>query len=255
MEQGIQVKRDNGVLRLRFDRPSKKNSITELMYATLADELLSARSDASIKVVCFSGEGGMFTAGNDLHDFMQRPPSGGETSVARFLEQIREFEKPMVAAVEGLAVGIGVTMLLHCDLVYVEKDTRFDLPFVRLGLVPEAASTYWLPLIAGYQRAAELLLLGEPFGADTAYNAGFVTAVVPSDELSTRVEKAIERLVSLPLSSLISSKQLMKKNHLPTMRGQMQEEGALFQSLLHGPAAKEAFTAFFAKRKPNFAGM
>ncbi|MGZ5662668.1 MAG: enoyl-CoA hydratase-related protein, partial [Usitatibacter sp.] len=174
--------RDGPILDIEFNRPQKKNAFTSDMYEALAAALGEAERDDSVRVVVFHGAAGIFTAGNDIEDFAKRPPQGEDSPVFRFLEAASRAPKPLVAAVDGPAVGIGTTLLLHCDLVYAGEDARFRLPFASLGLVPEFASSYLLPLVAGYQRAAELLLLGEAFDAQKAYAAGFVTKVVPPGE-------------------------------------------------------------------------
>jgi len=248
----ILTSKDAGVLRITLNRPDKKNSITSAMYQALADAFKDARGDSAVKVVLISGNADLFTAGNDLGDFMNKPPGGEDAPVFQFLHHISACEKPIVAAVGGAAVGIGTTMLLHCDLVYVAENARFSLPFTSLGLVPEAASSYLLPQIAGYQKAAELLLLGEPFNAATAKEAGFVTAVVAPDQLLATAEKAAAKLAALPGKSVRTTKALMKQAHLAAITRQMQDEGAQFRTMLGEPAAREAFSAFFAKRKPDF---
>ena len=248
----ILVSTANGVMTIEFDRLDKKNSITAAMYQTMADALKTARSDAAVRVVLLRGKPEIFTAGNDLGDFMNAPPSSGNSPVFQFLDNISQCEKPIVAAVAGAAVGIGTTMLFHCDLVYAADNAKFSLPFVSLGLVPEAASSYLLPMIAGHQRAAELLLLGEPFGAEKAKAAGFVTEIVPLAELNAAAENAAAKLAALPGKSVRTTKSLMKSAHTPNVVAQMQVEGGHFRTMLAEPAAREAFTAFFQKRKPDF---
>ncbi|HEX4326853.1 MAG TPA: enoyl-CoA hydratase [Burkholderiales bacterium] len=248
----VLASKEAGVLRITLNRPEKKNSITGAMYQALADALADARRDPAVKAVMITGGVEMFAAGNDLGDFMNNPPQDEGAPVFQFLTQISECEKPIVAAVAGVAVGIGTTMLLHCDLVYAADNARFALPFTSLGIVPEAASSYLLPLIAGYQQAAELLLLGEPFGAERAKQAGFVTAVVPAGELLPAAEKAAARLAALPGKSIRTTKALLKQAHAAQVARQMHEEGVLFRAMLTEPAAREAMSAFFAKRKPDF---
>ena len=248
----ILVNKEAGVLRITINRPQKKNSITAAMYQTMADALEGARADAETRAVLITGQPDMFTAGNDLGDFMNHPPSGGDSPVLRFLEAISRCEKPIVAAVNGVAVGIGTTMLLHCDFVYVADDAKFSLPFATLGLVPEAASSYLLPLIAGYQCAAELLLLGEPFSAARAKEAGFVTEVLPGDVVLVAAQQTAAKLVALPGTSVRTTKALLKAAHGAQVAKQMQDENAHFRAMLREPAAREAFSAFFEKRKPDF---
>jgi len=248
----ILTSKQAGILRITLNRPDKKNSITAAMYQAIADALKDARADQAVRVVLISGSTELFTAGNDLADFMNNPPSSETAPVFQFLENISRCEKPIVAAVGGVAVGVGTTMLLHCDLVYAADNARFSLPFTSLGLVPEAASSYLLPQIAGYQKAAELLLLGEPFDAAKAKEAGFITAVVPAAELLATAEKAAAKIAALPGKSVRSTKALLKRAHAANIAGQMAEENAQFRSMLGEPAAREAFSAFFAKRKPDF---
>jgi enoyl-CoA hydratase/carnithine racemase len=248
----IQTSKEAGVLRITLNRPDKKNSITAAMYQAMADALKDARGDSEVKVVLISGSAELFTAGNDLSDFMNNPANSEDAPVFQFLHQISACEKPMVAAVGGPAVGIGTTMLLHCDLVYAAENARFALPFTSLGLVPEAASSYLLPFIAGYHKAAELLLLGEPFNAIKAREAGFVTEIVPADQLLATAEKAAAKLAALPGKSVRATKALMKQAHFSAVTRQMQDESAQFRAMLGEPAAREAFSAFFAKRKPDF---
>ncbi|HEY4375089.1 MAG TPA: enoyl-CoA hydratase [Burkholderiales bacterium] len=248
----VLVSKEAGVLRITLNRPEKKNSITAAMYRAFADALADARADPKVRVVLITGNSEIFTAGNDLADFRDNPPRDNSAPVFAFLTQIRECEKPMVAAVGGAAIGVGTTMLLHCDLVYVAENARFALPFTSLGLVPEAASSYLLPLIAGYQQAAELLLLGEPFTAARAKQAGFVTEVLPPDQVLPAAEKAAARLAALPPSSVQATRALLKGAHAGQVARQMHEENERFRLMLTEPAAREAFEAFFAKRKPDF---
>jgi len=248
----ILTAKDAGILRITLNRPEKKNSITAAMYQTMADAFKDARADPAVRVVLLTGSAELFTAGNDLGDFINHPPLAEDSPVFQFLDHLSRCEKPVVAAVGGVAVGVGTTLLLHCDLVYAAENARFSLPFTALGLVPEAASSYLLPQIAGYQQAAELLLLGEPFGAARAKEAGFVTAVVPADQLLAVAEKTAARLAALPGKSVRTTKALLKQAHAGLIAQQMQDEGAHFRAMLGEPAAREAFDAFFSKRKPDF---
>jgi enoyl-CoA hydratase/carnithine racemase len=248
----IITSKDAGILRITFNRPDKKNSITAAMYQAMADALKEARGDPAVRVVLLSGSADLFTAGNDLADFMNNPPRGADSPVFQFLENISRCEKPIVAAVGGIAIGVGTTMLLHCDFVYAADNARFSLPFTSLGLVPEAASSYLLPQIAGYHKAAELLLLGEPFDAAKAKEAGFITAVVPAAGLLASAEKTAVKIAALPGKSVRSTKALLKQAHAANIGKQMGDESALFRAMLGEPAAREAFSAFFAKRKPDF---
>jgi len=248
----ILTSKQAGILRITFNRADKKNSITAAMYQAMADALKDARADKTVRVVLLAGSADLFTAGNDLSDFMNNPPSGGDSPVFQFLENISRCEKPIVAAVGGIAIGVGTTMLLHCDFVYAADNARFSLPFTSLGLVPEAASSYLLPQIAGYHKAAELLLLGEPFNAQKAKEAGFITEIVPAAELLATAERTATKIAALPGKSVRSTKALLKQAHAANTAKQMGDEGALFRAMLTEPAAREAFAAFFAKRKPDF---
>ena len=248
----ILVSRDGAILAIEFNRPQRRNAITAQMYTLMADALEQAEADASVRVVLIHGQADAFTAGNDLEDFMRRPPIAEDTPVFRFLRVMSGARKPIVAAVNGAAVGIGTTLLLHCDLVYAGDNARFQLPFVALGVVPEFASSYLLPLVAGYQRAAELLLLGEPFGADKAREAGFVNAVLPPGETLERARDSARRLAALPAKSVRLAKELMKAPHREAVQSQLRAEGAHFREMLQEPAAREALSAFLEKRKPDF---
>lgn len=242
----------NRILRIRINRPQKKNALTVAMYAAIADALESAEKDPEIRVVLIHGDDQMFTAGNDLVDFDNAPQREGTPPVFRFLNAISTAGKPLVAAVAGPAVGIGTTMLLHCDLVYAGQNARFTLPFVNLGLCPEAASSYLLPRLVGHQRAAALLMLGEPFTAQQAREVGIVTEILPDAEVIAYAEAQAERLAAKPPASLRVTKQLMKaESGSPVVRA-MQAEREHFSNLLFAPEAKEAFKAFFEKRKPDF---
>lgn len=248
----ILVSRDGAILAIEFNRPQRRNAITAQMYTLMADALEQAEADASVRVVLIHGQADAFTAGNDLEDFMRRPPIAEDTPVFRFLRVMSGARKPIVAAVNGPAVGIGTTLLLHCDLVYAGDNARFQLPFVGLGVVPEFASSYLLPLVAGYQRAAELLLLGEPFGAEKAREAGFVTGVLPPGDTLGRAREAARRLAALPAKSVRLAKELMKAPHREAVQSQLRAEGAHFREMLQEPAAREALSAFLEKRKPDF---
>jgi enoyl-CoA hydratase/carnithine racemase len=251
MDQIITEKRD-GILRVEINRPDKKNALTAAMYQAMADALTAAEADAKVRVVLIHGKSDLFTAGNDLQDFLDNRPRDEDRPAFQFLRNISRAQKPIVAAVAGPAVGIGTTMLLHCDLVYAAPNTRLQLPFVSLGLVPEAASSLLLPALVGYQRAAELLLLGEPFSAQTAKEIGLVTEVVPEEVLLETALAQAKKLAQKPAASVRLTKQLMKRSFAAAMAQQMELEIGHFGELLGAPAAKEAFTAFFEKRKPDF---
>ena len=243
---------DQGVATLTINRPEKKNALTAPMYEALIARLKQAAEDKTIRAVIITGAGSAFTAGNDLKDFLERPPHGDGSPVFQFLQRISTARKPIVAAVGGVAVGIGTTMLLHCDLVYAAPNARFQMPFVPLGLLPEAGSSYLLPALAGYQRAAELLLLGQPFGADKALATGLVTEVIPEADLLEYGKNAARTLAALPPASVRLTKALMKRRHAKAVAEQMAEEGGMFRERLASPEAKEAMSAFLEKRKPDF---
>jgi len=236
------------VARIELARLDKKNAITTEMYVQLAEALAAADADREVRAVLLHGSRDCFTAGNDLSDFLKRPP-GAKSPSWRFFEVLPSLQKPIVAAVGGPAIGIGTTLLLHCDLVYATPETRFQLPFVGLGIVPEFGSTYLLPLIAGYQRAAELMLLGQPFTAESAREVGIVTAVVPQAELFERAGKAAAALAELPPESIRLTKRLMKSAHAEAVKRQIDEEGRIFVERLASPEAKAAMSAFLEKRK------
>ena len=243
---------DGGVQTIQFNRPQKKNAITAHMYAALADALVRARETSSVRAVLILGGVDVFTAGNDLQDFMNSPPGDGDSPVFRFLKEISHAPKPLVAAVRGAAIGVGTTLLLHCDLVYAADNARFSLPFTQLGLVPEAASSLLLPQLMGYQRAAERLLLGEPFAAADALQMGLVSAVRPVDEVVAHARAQAERLVALPAAALRATKRLMKHDRIEAIEARMQLEGEEFRKRLTSPEAREAFSAFFERRTPDF---
>jgi enoyl-CoA hydratase/carnithine racemase len=242
---------DAGVMTITFNRLDKKNSITSAMYTAMADAVAQAAADASVRVVLFQGHESIFSAGNDIGDFLNQPPSTQESPVFRFLRGIASFEKPLLAAVAGPAVGIGTTMLFHCDLVYAGDNAAFSMPFVNLGLCPEAASSFLAPRMFGYHRAAEALLMGEPFFAEAAQEVGLVNRVVPPTEVNGYAQAQARKLAGKPLSSLIETKRLMKGDTQAVLQ-KMDEEGKSFGRMLREPAAKEAFGAFMEKRKPDF---
>ncbi len=242
----------DGVLTLTIDRLDKKNSFTPAMYGAMADGLEQARSDPAIHVTVIQGDITVFSAGNDIGDFLQRAPSTQESPVFKFLRSIASHPKPIIAAVCGPAVGIGTTLLFHCDLVYAGDNAAFSMPFVNLGLCPEAGSSLLVPQMMGYHRAAEALLLGEPFMAEAALEVGLVNRIVPPTEVNAMVQTLARKLAAKPIASLIETKRLMKKGQMAQVLAQLTEEGESFARLLQEPAAKEAFTAFMEKRKPDF---
>ncbi|WP_266181357.1 enoyl-CoA hydratase [Dyella humicola] len=245
----------DGVLTIQFNRTEKKNSMTAAMYTSLASTLKQANADSQVRVVVFRGDERIFSAGNDLGDFVQNPPNSPDAPVWGFLRELATFPKPVLAAVCGAAVGIGTTMLLHCDLVFAGENAKFSLPFVNLGICPEAASSLLLPQLAGYQRAARAMLTGEPFDANDAAQMGLVNQVLPSADVLTFVQAEAAKLTAKPMSALIQTKRLMKVSMRHAVEAQMKEEASVFGEMITAGAAKEAIAAFSEKRKPNFAGL
>ncbi|MBL8335402.1 MAG: enoyl-CoA hydratase [Rhodoferax sp.] len=241
-----------GVMTLTLNRVDKKNSLTVAMYAALADALEQAAEDIAVRAVVLQGHAAVFSAGNDIGDFLNNPPTTSTSPVHRFLQAISGFPKPLVAAVCGPAVGVGTTMLFHCDLVYAGDNAAFSMPFVNLGLCPEAASSLLVPQMMGYHRAAEALLLGEPFMAEAALEVGLVNRIVPPTEANGVAQTQARKLAAKPLGSLVQTKRLMKMGQAAAVRQQMAEEGAQFARMLTEPAAREAFSAFMEKRRPDF---
>jgi enoyl-CoA hydratase/carnithine racemase len=242
----------DGVTTLTIHRVSKKNSFTTVMYAGMADVLEQAQADAAVRVLVIQGHETIFSAGNDIADFLQTPPTTLDAPVFRFMRAISSFTKPIVAAVCGPAVGIGTTMLFHCDLVYAGDNAAFSMPFVNLGVCPEAASSLLAPQRMGYGRAAEALLLGEPFMAEAALEMGLISRIVPPAEVNALAQRQAQKLAAKPLASLLASKRLMKQGQASLVAERMAEEGTLFGRMLAEPAAQEAFSAFLEKRKPDF---
>lgn len=251
---GVAVTRADGLMTLTFDRAQRKNAITAAMYSTMVDALNSAEADPAIRAVLFLGSETIFTSGNDLEEFMQQPPLGEDAPVMQFLRRISTAGKPLLAAVAGPAVGIGTTLLLHCDMVYAADNARFSMPFVSLGLCAEGASSLLLPRLAGYQRAAEKLLTGEAFDAQEAAAMGMVNKVLPAAELLAYAHAQARKVVGLPPASLRLTKALMKQGVASPEEVQtvIATEAAHFGRMLRGPEAREAMTAFFEKRKPDF---
>ena len=251
MSEHILTELRDGILRIEIRRPEKKNALTSPMYAAMADALDRAAREDAVRVVLIHGQPGVFTAGNDLADFLNGP-GDPDRPVFRFLRGIAAAPKPLIAAVSGNAVGIGTTMLLHCDLVYAGESARFQLPFVNLGLCPEAASSLLLPRLVGHQRAAELLFFGEPFDAARAREIGLVNAIHAEAVLLDAALERARKLTTLPAASLRATKMLLKKAPSAMVTQAMLDEGTVFQQRLSSPEAKEAFSAFLEKRKPDF---
>jgi enoyl-CoA hydratase/carnithine racemase len=253
MSEHVRVKKQGPVLSVTLARPERRNAITVAMYAALADAVEQAAADPSIRVVTFRGEGVDFAAGNDLADFLAAPVRDGEEiAVWRFLRALARCETPLVAAVHGNCVGIGTTMLLHCDLVIAEEGTRFSLPFVDLGLVPEAASSLLLPRLAGRRRAARYLLLAEPFGVEDALSIGIVSHAASPGELEARLGAIVEQLLAKPPEALRQTQRLLRRGANAEVMERMELESGVFAERLGSAEVKEAISAFFEKRKPDF---
>lgn len=244
----ISIAKNQGVLALGLNRPNKLNAITREMYSILAREIDGANSDDEVGAVLIYGEGDDFTSGNDLNDFLEHPPSGEDSPVWHFLTAIRQFSKPLVAAISGRAVGVGITMLFHCDYVIAGKNSKLSMPFVNLGLVPEAGSSYLLPLIAGHHRAAEMFMLGEVFSAQRGYEAGFINEVVDEDELAVRAGERAKQLADQPRNAMRETKRLLRESHQSQLAAVMSEEAKLFSTALESDEARTAFMNFLMKK-------
>jgi enoyl-CoA hydratase/carnithine racemase len=242
----------DGILTIRFNRPEKKNALNLAMYTALTHSLEQADRDAAIRVILLAGSGGCFTSGNDLGDFLGQPVSGESNPILQFIRAISLARKPIVAEVQGDAVGIGVTMLLHCDLVYAAESARFQMPFVNLGLSPEAGSTLLLPRMMGHQKAADLLLLGESFTAARACDCGIVNGVFPDGELQDKAREKALLLAAQPPAAVRLAKSLLKADYAVPLQETIAEEGRQFLARLKSPEAAEALQAFMARRKPDY---
>lgn len=253
MSEHIHLEREQGLLTLRMDREDKKNALTRAMYGALADALDAADEDRSVRAVLITGSETCFTSGNDVADFIQAPPSGLDSEVFRFMKALFDFSKPVVAAVSGPAVGIGTTLLLHCDLVYVARDAKLKMPFVNLGLCPEYGSSLILPRLLGHARAAELLLLGESFTGEQAAAWGIANeALADGAATLARAREMAQRFEQLAPSAVAVSKRLMREPGREELRRVIMEEGELFGQRLRTPEAIEALSAFMQRRKPDF---
>jgi enoyl-CoA hydratase/carnithine racemase len=248
----ITVNTQDHVCSIGFDRIEKKNAITAAMYQVMADALVAAEANSDIRAILIHGSPECFTSGNDLQDFLMNPPKGDNSPVFQFLQAISTASKPIIAAVAGLSVGVGTTMLMHCDMVYAADNAKFSMPFAKLGLCPEAASSFLFPAIAGYQRAAEYLLTGDSFSAEQACALGLVNRVLPVADLMAYAQAQAAKLVNLPASSIRTTKRLLKVGQTEVIAARMQAEGLEFRAMLSSPEAREAFTAFMAKRPADF---
>ena len=249
----------NGVCTIEIARPEKKNALTVAMYQAMTDALKAAKADNAVRAVLITGQPGIFTSGNDIEDFMTRGTGTGgqgseaaESPVFQFMRALLECDKPVVAAVTGAAIGIGTTLLLHCDFVYMSDEARLAMPFVALGLVPEFASSLVVPQLMGHRRAAEKLLLGDPFTPEQAVDCGIANAVLPAGEVVNHARRVAERFNALPPGAVREAKQLMRGPQTEALLKTIATEGAIFARRLKSPEAMEAFQAFFQKRKPDF---
>jgi len=249
----ILTERTGNILRVTVNRPEKKNAMTSAMYNALADVFNEAAKDDDVSVVIWDAAGDSFSAGNDIEDFLKNPPGPGESPQARLGEALLNLDKPVIAAVKGVAIGGGTTLLTHCDFVYSGESSKFKLPFVDLGLVPEFGSSWSLPARSGYIRAAELFLLAQPFSAEVAVEVGLVTRVVPDTELSATVTQTAEKLAAKPIGALRATKTLLKRSSREQIDQAIQAEVEEFSSRVRSAEVREVFTAFMEKRKPDFA--
>lgn len=249
MSEHVRVERGGGVLAIALNRPERRNAITVAMYAALADAIAGACDDGETRLITIRGEGQDFAAGNDLADFLEvRPDGEEEIPVWRLLRALAKCEIPIVAAVHGNCVGIGTTMLLHCDLVIADPGTRFSMPFVDLALVPEAASSLLLPRLAGRRRAARLLLLAEPFGAAEALDIGLVSHVAPEGGLRESLDKIVAALLAKPPEALRITQRLLRRGSRDEILERMRLESDQFAERLASPEVKDAIAAFFERR-------
>jgi enoyl-CoA hydratase/carnithine racemase len=254
MMQDVAIAVQDRVQTIRMNRAAKKNALTRAMYDTMTAALKAGDADANVAVHVLLGSGGVFSAGNDIADFLHRPPdmesrTGGASGFIAYLPLVA---KPLVAAVDGLAIGVGTTLLFHCDLVYASPAASLRTPFLDLGLVPEAASSLLAPRLMGHARAFELLCLGEAFDAERGLQAGIINRIVPAADLEAQALLAAKRLAAKPPGALAAARKLMRGDPAEIL-AQIKREGAVFAERMGSPEAKEAFTAFLEKRPPDFA--
>jgi len=252
MMSDVISERSGSILRVQLNRPDKKNAMTSSMYVTLADLLNDAARDEQIRVVLWYGAGDSFSAGNDVEDFLKNPPGPGESPQARLMNALINFDKPLVAAVQGAAIGGGTTMLTHCDFVYAAESAKFQMPFINLGLVPEFGSSCSVSMCIGHLRAAELILLGLPFDSRRAAELGLVTRVVPDGKLMATASETAQKLAQKPIGALRACKRLMKLSSREQIEQAIKIEGEEFAVRVRSAEAREAFTAFIEKRPPDF---
>jgi enoyl-CoA hydratase/carnithine racemase len=248
----IITEHSEGILRVALNRPTKRNAMTSNMYLTLAEIFIDAAKDERTRVVLWRGAGDSFCAGNDIEDFLNNPPGPGESPQARLMAALVDFNKPIVVAVQGAAIGGGTTMLMHCDFVYADEGARFKMPFIDLAVVPEFGSSCSVPARIGHLRAAELILLGLPFDANRAAELGLVTRVVSDQNLLATAAETAQKLAAKPADALQASKRLMKRSVHEQVKAAMKAENEEFSVQVRSEDAKEAFAAFLEKRPPNF---
>ena len=248
----IITERAGSILRVQFNRPTKRNAMTSAMYVTLAGIFNEAATDENTRVVLWHGAGDSFCAGNDIEDFLKNPPGPGESPQAGLMKAFLDFDKPLVAAVQGAAIGGGTTMLTHCDFIYAGESAKFQMPFINLALVPEFGSSCSVPARIGHLRAAELILLGAPFDARRAAELGLVTEVVPDHDVLAKATDTARKLAAKPAAALQASKRLMKQPFREQIKAAMKAENEEFSVQVRSEDAKEALTAFLEKRKPDF---
>ena len=248
----IITERSDGILRIQFNRPAQKNAMTGSMYTSMADIINEADKDDAIRVVLWHSAGDAFCAGNDVGDFLKNPPKPGDFPQGHLMDAFVRFEKPIVAAVQGAAIGGGTTMLTHCDFVYASESAKFQVPFINLALVPEFGSSFSLPARIGHLRAAELFLLGEPFKAQRAAELGLVTRVVADRVLLETATETAKKLAAKPGGALLASKRLIKQASIGPLKEAMKSESQEFMARVTSADAKEALSAFLEKRMPNF---
>jgi enoyl-CoA hydratase/carnithine racemase len=241
-----------GILRIQLNRPTKRNAMTSAMYVALAGIFNAAANDESTRVVLWHGAGDSFCAGNDIDDFLKNPPGPGESPQAALMNALVDFDKPLVAAVHGAAIGGGTTMLTHCDFIYAGESTKFQMPFINLAVVPEFGSSCSVPARIGHLRAAELILLGAPFDARRAVELGLATEVVADNDLRAKATDTARKLAAKPAAALQASKRLMKQPFREQIKAAMTAENEEFSTQVRSEDAREAFTAFVEKRKPDF---
>ena len=251
----IITERTDGILRIAFNRPERKNAMTGGMYTRLADIFNEAADDEAIRVVLWHATGQAFCAGNDVGDFLEHPPRPGDFPQRRLMVALIRFEKPIVAAVQGAAIGGGTTMLTHCDIVYAGESAKFQLPFINLGLVPEFGSSFSIPARVGHLRAAELFLLGEPFPASRAVELGLATRVVPDADLLATATAIAQKLAAKPSGALQASRRLIKQTSIGQLEEAVKRENSEFMARVSSAEAKEALSAFLEKRSPNFTSL